>query len=66
MDEATKIIVGVAMGIAGLVGLFLAARGVDVGMQVFGLLLAAFAVFLDFWLIKCHFDRIEREKGRLQ
>jgi hypothetical protein len=59
MDEATKLIVGVAMAIAGLVGLFLAARGVDVGMQIFGLLLAAFAVFLDFWLIKRHFDQID-------
>lgn len=41
---------------AGLLGLFLAARAVDPGMQIFGLVLAALAVLLNFWLIHRYYD----------
>lgn len=63
MDEAMKMVVGVAVAVAGLVGLYLASRG-DAGIQVFGLLLAGFGVFLNFWLIKRHFDQIDRASRR--
>ncbi len=58
MDEGVKILVGAAATAAGLLGLFMASRG-DAGIQIFGLLLAGFAVFMNFWLIKRHFDQID-------
>lgn len=60
MDNAIKVIVGVLVGIAAIGGLMLASRGVDLGMQVFGVLLFVFGVFLDFWFIKRYFDEEDR------
>jgi hypothetical protein len=40
----------------GLLGLLLASRAVDEGMQIFGLVLFVLAVFLDFWLINRLFE----------
>jgi hypothetical protein len=56
MDNVMKAIFGVMAAGAGLGGLLLASRGVDIGIHLFGLLLFAFAVFFNFWLIKRHFD----------
>ncbi len=44
------------MTAVGFLGLLLASRAVDDGIQIFGLVLFALAVFLDFWLIHRHYD----------
>jgi hypothetical protein len=44
------------MTAVGLLGLFMASRAVDDGIQIFGLVLFALAVLLDFWLIDRHYD----------
>lgn len=45
------------MAILAILGLFIASRAVDAGMQVFGFVLVAFGVLKTFWLIDRHFDR---------
>lgn len=40
----------------GILGLFLASRAVDPGIQIFGLVLAGLAVFFAYWLINRHFE----------
>ena len=55
------IIVMALVSLAGLLGLFEASRALDTGIYIFGLVVFAFAVLLDFWLIKRHFD--QRESG---
>lgn len=59
MDTAGKMIVGVVMALAGLLGLFMHAKAVDPGIQIFGGLLFLFAVFLNFWFIKGHYDALD-------
>jgi len=57
-------IIGGCMTFLAIVGLFLAAGAYDTGMYTFGLLLAGFGVFFDFWLVKKHFDAVERSAER--
>ena len=59
-EQASDLVMGAAMGLFGLVGLFLAARAEDSEMYLFGLSLAAFAVFFLFGLIRRHYDEIEQ------
>ncbi|MBM3647616.1 MAG: hypothetical protein FJX11_07490 [Alphaproteobacteria bacterium] len=40
----------------GVLGLFLASRAEDPGIQIFGLLLAGLAAFLAFWLVNRLFE----------
>lgn len=51
---------GVSAFLAALLGAILAAQALDLGMATFGLGLVGFAVLFVFWLIKDHFDQIER------
>ena len=53
-------IIGGCVTFLSVVGLFLAAGAYDTGMYTFGLLLFAFGVFFDFFLVKMHFDAEER------
>ncbi len=53
-------IVGVCVGILGLLGLTMAARSLDAGTHIFGMLLFVFAILFDFWLIKRSYDLQER------
>lgn len=46
------------MTLLAILGLFVASRAVDDGMQLFGFTLVAFGVFLIFWLINRHFDQL--------
>jgi len=46
------------MAVLAILGLFIASRAVDDGMQVFGFTLVGFGIFLTFWLINRHFDRL--------
>jgi hypothetical protein len=60
MDTAMKMTIGIVAALAGLLGLFMHANAVDLGIQVFGGLLFVFAVFLIFWFIKSHYDALDR------
>ena len=56
----TSWIVGVPVAGLGLIGLSMAAHGTDQGVELFGSLLATFAVLFVFWLIKRSYDAYER------
>jgi len=53
-------ILGIVMAVFSVLGLVLASGAYDIGMYTFGLLLFAFGVFFDFWLVKKSFDSKER------
>lgn len=53
----TSWVVGTAVTLLGVTGLVMAAGSDDVGVHLFGMLLFAFAVGFDFWLIKLGYDR---------
>jgi uncharacterized membrane protein YbhN (UPF0104 family) len=55
-----SLIVGIFVSLLGLLGLTWSAHALDDGIYVFGLGLFAFGVLFDFWLVKKHFDRLER------
>ena len=56
----SAIVIGTPLSILGLVGLVIAGGAIDSGMYQFGLALFAFACLFDLWLIKTHFDALER------
>jgi hypothetical protein len=60
MEGTAKWCAGGFVGILGVIGLILAAHAVDTGIHLFGLAVAAFAVFYIFALIKRSFDALER------
>jgi hypothetical protein len=62
MDKVMNVVIGTAVSVIGLLGLFLAARSVDTGIELFGLSLFLFGTGLNFWLIKSHFDRADQHK----
>jgi protein-S-isoprenylcysteine O-methyltransferase Ste14 len=64
MDTAVKVIVGAIVALAGLLGLFLHANAVDSGIQIFGGLLFVFAVLLNFWFIKGHYDALDAKAAK--
>jgi uncharacterized membrane protein (DUF4010 family) len=45
----------------GLIGLFMAAGARDVGIELFGLALFAFAILFCWWMIKTAYDEAESE-----
>jgi uncharacterized membrane protein (DUF4010 family) len=53
-------IMGILSGLAGLVGLFMAAAARDTGIFVFGMALMLFAVLFCWLMIKTAFDEAER------
>lgn len=52
-------IVGLGVAVLSLLGLTLAAKSVDLGVHLFGMLLFVFGILFDFWLVKVTFDRAE-------
>ncbi|BBK32700.1 hypothetical protein EDC65_5207 [Stella humosa] len=64
MSPNSSFVLGALIAVLGILGLFLAARTMDPGMYVAGLIFAAFAVFFDFWLIKHWFDQAEAAAAR--
>lgn len=60
MENVLKIVFAGLATLAGLLGLFLAARAADQGIYLFGMLLFAFALVIDFGMLKSHFDAQER------
>jgi hypothetical protein len=63
MDTASKMIIGLAVALAGLLGLFMLANAADLGIQLFGGLLFLFGVFLNFWFIKSHYDALDQTRA---
>jgi len=55
---------GVFAALLALLGAFLAANAIDIGMMTFGFGLLIFGVWLIFWLIKDHWDELERTRPR--
>ena len=53
-------ILGIVMAVFAVLGLVFASGAYDTGMYTFGLLLFAFGVFFDFWLVKKSFDAKEQ------
>jgi hypothetical protein len=58
----STVVFGVVGTVSALLGAWLAARAIDIGMTTFGFGLVVFGVWLVFWLIKDHFDERERAK----
>jgi predicted outer membrane lipoprotein len=56
------LILGILAAAFGLLGAYLAAHALDVGMYTFGFGLMAFGVFYPLWLVKMHFDDQERTR----
>ncbi len=52
---------GTLAALGGLIGLFMAAHGRDLGIQVFGYALMAFGVLFCGWMIKTAFDEAEHK-----
>ena len=59
--NAGSLIAMVLVTLVGMLGLYAAANAVDSGITLFGMVLAAFAVLFDFWMIKKHFDEAESQ-----
>ena len=57
MSDPSTLILSVFTGIIGLIGLFLASRAADLGMTIFGALLALFAIVYIFTAIKRAYDQ---------
>ena len=56
--KTSSIFTFAVMAVLAILGLFIASRAVDAGMQLFGFVLVAFGVFKVFWLINRHFDQL--------
>ncbi len=54
-------LVGTAVTVLGLIGLTMAGKSEDLGVYLFGMLLFAFAVAFNFFLIKLGYDRAESD-----
>ena len=55
-------IMGIISGLAGLLGLVMAAAARDTGIYVFGLALLAFGVLFSWFMIKTAYDEAERRR----
>lgn len=64
MQGTAKWIASGIVGLIGMVGLFLAANAADLGIHVFGLGLAAFAIIYVSAQMKQSFDAAERATPR--
>lgn len=62
MDGTMNVVIGIAAALIGLLGLFLAGNSVDSGIELFGLSLFLFGTGMNFWLIKRHFDYVDRHR----
>ncbi len=63
MTSASSWLVGGVVALLGLVGLFLASRALDPGVELFGLALFLFAVLFVFGLIRRAWDARERAEA---
>ncbi len=63
MNPSTVLVMALT-ALIGFFGLFIASRAVDTGMDIFGLVLFAFGILMNFWLLKRHFDKEEAGSHR--
>lgn len=66
MEDAMKLLFGGFSALAAIVGVFLAAGAQDEGIYYFGVLLFAFGVVMNFWLIKRHFDNKDIARSTIE
>jgi hypothetical protein len=59
-EDVSATVVATLSTILAILGLFLWAKSVDLGMGVFGFGLLVFGLAFDFWLLKRYFDLAER------
>ncbi|MEX2631637.1 MAG: hypothetical protein WD341_17010 [Tistlia sp.] len=65
MSGSARLIIGAAIGVLGLVGLFLAARAPQAdGLHAAGLFMFGFAVLYIYLLMKRAFDLADEERHR--
>ena len=57
--KLVNVFVMAGSGLIGLVGLAFASRAHDDGIYLFGLILFAFAIVMNFMLLKRHFDEVD-------
>jgi hypothetical protein len=57
------IIIMVAAGLVGLLGLTAASSAVDDAMYLFGLIMFGFALVVSFCLLKRHFDQVDAQRS---
>lgn len=57
MDDFSGTFFGVLAGLAGLVGLVLAANAVDDGIYIFGIVMMVFGVLFNALLVKLRYDQ---------
>jgi 1,4-dihydroxy-2-naphthoate octaprenyltransferase len=62
-DNVGDISVGVAVGLLGLIGLFMASRALDIEIYIFGLSLGIFAVVFIFGLVRRYCDERDAAHG---
>lgn len=63
-EDGAAWVIGTLTTIMAILGLFLWAGSVDVGMGLFGFSLMVFGLAFDFWLMKRHFDIAEARARR--
>jgi len=56
-----NVVIMVVAGLIGLLGLAAASHAHDPGMYLFGLVLFVFAVLVNFFFLKRHFDEIDSQ-----
>ena len=61
-----RIVICVAGGLIGLLGLFMAAGAHETAFYEAGMIMAAFSIFFVFWQIKRGFDRAEKPANRAE
>ncbi len=66
MEDLSSLVVGALVTLLGLVGLVMAAHALDDEILLFGLTLAAFAVFFDIGLIRRYYDRADHARAALR
>jgi hypothetical protein len=59
----TSWILGSLAAFFALLGAYLAARAIDIGIFTFGFLLIGFGIVYVFWLTKDYFDQQERARS---
>lgn len=59
----TSWILGTIAALFALLGAYLAARAIDIGMFTFGFLLVGFGIIYVFWLLKDYFDQQDRVRS---
>jgi hypothetical protein len=55
-EDVSTWVIATLTTVMAILGLFLWARAIDIGMNIFGFGLLVFGLAFDFWFLKRHFD----------